>query len=363
MKKVYKISIGMLVVALVFAACTPAQVEEVEEVVEEAVEEVEEVVEEEVVEELPETDKLVIYSPNSDNLLNSTVPVFEEMYGVEVEVISAGTGEVFKRLQGEMNNPYADVAYGGAYATYMINEDLFQDYVSENDSNVMDLYKNTTGFITPYVLDGSIILVNKNLIGDIEIKGYKDLLDPALAGKIVSANPTASSSAYAHLTNMLNAIGKGDYESEEGWAFVADLFANTVVIDSSSSVWKGVRDGEYTVGLSYEDPSVTLVRDGADVEVIYMEEGVVYLPAGSGIIKDAKNLLNAQRFIDLIISEEIQNTFGTTLTNRPVMADVATPEYMTNISDINVIEEDMEYVYQNKEALQEHFKEIFVDLQ
>jgi iron(III) transport system substrate-binding protein len=311
-------------------------------------------------EELEETDKLVIYSPNSENLLNSTIPLFEEKYGVEVEVISAGTGEVFKRLQGEKNNPYADVAYGGAYATYMINEDLFEEYVSPNNSNVMEAYQNTTGFITPYVLDGSVILVNKSLIGDIEIEGYQDLLNPELAGKIVSANPTASSSAYAHLTNMLNAIGNGDYESEEAWAFVEELFANTVVIDSSSSVWKGVRDGEYTVGLSYEDPSATLVRDGADVEVIYMEEGVVYLPAGSGIIKGAKNMLNAQRFIDLIISEEVQNTFGTTLTNRPVMANVATPDYMTPISEINVIQEDMEYCYQNKEALQDHFKEIWI---
>jgi iron(III) transport system substrate-binding protein len=311
-------------------------------------------------EELQATDALVVYSPNSDNLLNAVIPVFEEMYGIKVEVISAGTGELFKRLEGEKNNPYADVVYGGAYATFMVNKDLFQDYVSPNDANVMDMYKNTTGFISPYVLDGSVILVNKSLIGDIEIKGYRDLLNPELAGKIVSANPTASSSAYAHLTNMLNAIGNGDYESQEAWDFVADLFAQTVVIDSSSSVWKGVRDGEYTVGLSYEDPSVTLVRDGADVEVIYMEEGVVYLPAGAGIVKDAANLVNAQRFIDLILSEDIQNTFGTTLTNRPVMADVATPDYMTNISDINVIQEDMDYVYQNKEAIQEHFKEIYV---
>lgn len=316
--------------------------------------------EETTTEELQATDTLVVYSPNSDNLLNAVIPVFEEMYDVKVEVISAGTGELFKRLEGEKNNPYADVVYGGAYATYMVNKDLFQDYVSPNDANVMDLYKNTTGFISPYVLDGSVILVNKSLIGDIEINGYRDLLNPELAGKIVSANPTASSSAYAHLTNMLNAIGNGDYESQEAWDFVAELFAQTIVIDSSSSVWKGVRDGEYTVGLSYEDPSVTLVRDGADVEVIYMEEGVVYLPAGAGIVKDAANLLNAQRFIDLILSEDIQNTFGTTLTNRPVMADVATPDYMTNISDINVIEEDMDYVYQNKEALQDHFKEIFV---
>jgi len=309
------------------------------------------------------TDKLVVYSPNSDGLLNATIPAFEAMYGVKVEVISAGTGEVFKRLQGEAHSPYADVVFGGAYATYMINEELFEPYTSVNNGNIIDIYQNTTGFITPYVLDGSIILVNKSLIGDIEINGYKDLLNPALKGKIVSANPTASSSAYAHLTNMLNAVGEGDYEDDAAWEFVQALFTNTIVIGSSSSVWKGVRDGEYTIGLSYEDPSVKLVRDGADVEVIYMEEGVVYLPAGSGVVKGAKNSVNAKLFIDFITSTEIQNAYGTTITNRPVMANVATPEYMVNISDINIIAEDMEYVYKNKAALQEKFKDIFVDIQ
>lgn len=309
------------------------------------------------------TDKLVVYSPNSDGLLNATIPAFEERYGVEVEVISAGTGELFKRLQGEAAAPYADVVFGGAFATYMINEGLFEPYTSVNDGNIIDIYRNKTGFITPYVLDGSLILINKTLIGNIEINGYEDLLNPALAGKIVSANPTASSSAYAHLTNMLNAMGDGDYEDADAWEFVKALFTNTVVIDSSSSVWKGVRDGEYTVGLSYEDPSVQLVRDGADVKVVYMEEGVVYLPAGSGIVKGANNMVNAQRFIDFITSADIQNAYGTTITNRPVMANVATPDYMVNISNINVIEEDMEYVYQNKQALQDMFKDIYVDIQ
>lgn len=316
-------------------------------------------------EELKATDKLVIYSPNSEGLLNATVPVFEKMYGVDVEVISAGTGECITRLEGEKNNPYADVMYGGNFATFKINAHLFQDYISPNEVNVMDLYKNTLGYATTYVLDGSVLLVNKKLIKDlgIEIKGYKDLLNPALKGKIVSANPTASSSAYAHLTNMLNAIGKGDYTSEEAWKYVADLYANTVTIDSSSAVWKGVRDGEYAVGLSYEDPSVTLVRDGADVEVVYMEEGVVYLPATSAVVKDCKNLLNARRFIDLIISKEVQNAFGTQLTNRPVMADVATPAYMTPISKINVIKEDQVYTYEHKAEIQERWKKIFESLQ
>ena len=364
MKKILYISLSMLLIAaVVLAGCAPVEevVEEAEAPAEEVVEEVEAPAEE-TVEELMETDKLVIYSPNSEGLLNATVPVFEEMYDVDVEVISAGTGECITRLQGEKNNPYADILYGGNFPTFKMNEDLFQDYISPNEVNVIDTYKNTTGFATNYVLDGSVLLINKSLIGDIEIKGYKDLLNPALKGKIVSANPTESSSAFAQLSNMLTALGKGDYESEEAWDFVGDLFANTVVIDSSSAVWKGVRDGEYTVGLSYEDPSVTLVRDGADVKVVYMEEGVVFRPAPTAIVKDCKNLLNAQRFIDLIISKEVQTAFGTQLTNRPVMADVETPDYMTPFSEINVLTEDEMYIYEHKTDMQERWKEMFESL-
>lgn len=38
--------------------------------------------------------KLVVYSPNSEGLMNATIPLFEEKYGVDVEVIQAGTGEL-----------------------------------------------------------------------------------------------------------------------------------------------------------------------------------------------------------------------------------------------------------------------------
>ena len=45
--------------------------------------------------------KLVVYSPNSEGLMNATIPLFEEKYGVDVEVIQAGTGELVKRIQSE----------------------------------------------------------------------------------------------------------------------------------------------------------------------------------------------------------------------------------------------------------------------
>lgn len=307
--------------------------------------------------------KLVIYSPNSEGLMNATIPLFEEKYGIEVEVIQAGTGELVKRIQSEKNDPYADVLFGGSWSLAYDNEDLWEPYVSVNDKDVMNAYKNTCGFITGNVLDGSCLIVNTDLIGDIKIEGYADLLNPALKGKIATADPANSSSAFAQLTNILKAMG--GYEDEKAWNFVKDLFTNIdgKISQSSSGVYKGVSDGEYLVGLSYEDPCAQLVRDGAPVKVVYPKEGAVYLPASATIIKGAKNIDNAKLFLDFIISEEVQNIWGTTLTNRPVRKDSKTSDFMTPMSNINVIEEDIPYVSSHKKELVAKYTDIFTSIQ
>lgn len=307
--------------------------------------------------------ELVIYSPNSEGLINATIPLFEEKYGVDVELIQAGTGELVKRIQSEKNDPYADVLFGGSWSLMYDNEDLWEPYVSANDANVIDAYKNSCGFITSNVLDGSVLIVNTELAGDMEINGYEDLLNPELKGKIATADPANSSSAFAHLTNMLLAMG--GYEDETAWKYVEDLFANVdgKICESSSAVYKGVADGEYVVGLSYEDPCAQLVKDGAPVKIVYPEEGTVYLPASATIIKGAKNMDNAKLFMDFILSEEVQNIWGSTLTNRPVMKDAETSEFMTPMSEIYVIEEDIPYVSSHKQELVDKYTEIFTDLQ
>lgn len=307
--------------------------------------------------------ELVVYSPNSEGLINATIPLFEEKYGITVEVIQAGTGELVKRIESEKNDPYADVLFGGSWSQMYDNEDLWEPYVSPNNENVVDAYKNECGFITSNVLDGSVLIVNTDLIGDIEIKGYEDLLNPELKGKIATADPANSSSAFAHLTNMLLAMG--GYEDEGAWEYVEKLFENIdgKICESSSGVYKGVADGEYVVGLSYEDPCAQLVKDGAPVEIVYMEEGTVYLPASATIVKGARNMDNAKLFMDFILSEEVQNIWGSTLTNRPVMKDAQTSDYMIPLADIKVIEEDIPYVSQHKQEIVDHYTEIFTDLQ
>src|SRR5690606_28096045 len=101
--------------------------------------------------------------------------------------------------------------------------------------------------------------------------------------------------------------------------------------------------------------------DGAPVELIYMEEGVISKPDGVYIIKDAKNMVNAKEFIDFITSEEAQTIIVEQLNRRSVRTDVAAPSYMKAKEDMNIIYDDEDLVVENKNAWMEKFNDIFTN--
>lgn len=307
---------------------------------------------------------LVVYSPNSENIVNTLIPMFEDETGIKVELVSAGTGELLKRISSEKDKPYADVMFGGLNKSKLTNEDLFEKYTSKNDKEMLAGHQNIDCVLTPYITDGSNILVNTDLIGDIKVESYEDLLNPKLKGKIAAADPASSSSAFAQLTNMLLAVG-GDYNSQKGWDYVGKLIENLdgKVANGSGAVHKGVADGEFAVGLTYEDPSASYVRDGAPVKVVYPKEGSVYLDASLGIIKNAKHKENAEKFVDFMTSKEAQDVFGNDLTNRPLRKDAKLGDHMTPMKDIKTLEEDEDYVQKNKDKIVKEYTELFTKKQ
>ena len=130
---------------------------------------------------------------------------------------------MFKKAESEKEAPVADVIFGGSYALFSSNENLFEPYISQENDQIIPEYQNKTGFYTPYTLDVSVIIANSALTKDIKIEGYNDLLNPKLKGKIATADPSNSSSAFAQLTNML--VDQGGYENEQAWTYVKNLFS------------------------------------------------------------------------------------------------------------------------------------------
>ena len=306
-------------------------------------------------------EKLVIYTTVSKGVVSELVPMFEKETGIKVEIVRAGVGELIKRIQSEKDNPLADVLWGSALASLQAaGEPYFEHYVSVNNDAMVDRYKNVEGWVTRHSLAVRCLLVNKNLIGDIPVTGYADLLNPALKGKISHVDPSASSSGYGHLCNMLFAMGGNDLD--KGWEYVDKFCANlgNKLLNSSSAVWKGVNDGEYTVGLTYEEVALQSVKSGAPVKIVYMKEGCFVEPNCTAIIKNAKNLENAKKFIDFLTGKEAQSMLINKLNLRSVRKDVEMGSDFTATEDIPLFNADTSMSGKMKKAWLAKFKDLFI---
>ena len=309
------------------------------------------------------SNSLVIYCPHPLDFINPLVDDFKSKNpGINVDVIAAGTGELLKRVESEKDNPLGDILWGGSLNTIRLKMDLFENYTSTNEVNIAEFYKNVEGPITRFTTIPSVLMVNTNLAKNIKIEGYEDLLNPALKGKIACADPSASSSSFEHLVNMLYAMGNGN--PEKGWDYVKKLCANLdgKLLSGSSAVYKGVADGEYTVGLTFEEGGANYVVSGSPVKLVYMKEGVVFKADGIYIIKNAKNMENAKKFVDYATSYDAQKTINEKLNRRSVRDDLPPSEILLSVDKINVIKDDDATVEANKQNWLNKFKDIFTGI-
>lgn len=300
---------------------------------------------------------LVIYTARNERLNAIVIEGFKEATGLNVEIITGNSGEVLKRVQAEAEsgNVTVDIHWAADETMLSANKDLFQVYVSSENEAMMPLFKNDgTNVFNPAFAEPNVMIVNTQMLEElgVEVKGYKDLLNPALKGKIISADPANSSSAFQCLIGMLYGMGDGDPMAPAAWDFIDQYLVNLdgKLANSSSQVYNGVAQGEYAVGLSYEDPCVELEAAGEyPVKVVYAEEGTIFPGQSVQIIKDAPHLENAKKFVDYVLSEEVQTKVAAELNLRPLRAGVPTNEKMIPNEEIKLFDTySAAYIAENK---------------
>lgn len=309
-----------------------------------------------------EEDVLVVYTARSEELNKAVISEFERETGIKVELVTAGTGELLKRAESEKDNPLGDIFWVADRTMLESSSDLFMEYVSSEDGNMLDGFQNKTGYFSPAFSDPPVLIVNTDLKGDIEINGFEDLLNPELKGKIAFGDPVNSSSAFQSLVAMLYAMGdNNDPMSDSAWEYVDQFLKNLdgKMCNSSSQVYKGVAEGEYIVGLTWEDPAAKYVKDGASVEVVFPEEGTIFPGESVQILKNCKHPENAKKFVDFMLSEQIQNKVGSELTVRPLRKNATLADYMTPQSEIKLFDNyDEGWVAENKLNITGKFSEV-----
>ncbi|OMF21785.1 iron ABC transporter substrate-binding protein [Paenibacillus sp. FSL H8-0548] len=302
--------------------------------------------------------KVVIYSPNNADINNPIVKEFQERTGVQVELIAGGTGELLKRVEAEKDNPLGDVFFGGDTASLGAFSDYYEAYETKEKANINPAYLPASHLYTPFTLLPMVIMYNKELVaaGE-EPTSWQELLDPKWKGKIAFADPGKSSSSFTQLATMLTAFGK---EDEKGWEFVQKLVANLdgKLLSSSGSVYKGVADKEFAIGITLEEAALRYVEGGAPVGIVYPSEGTVVTPDGMAVIKGAKNMENAKAFIDFASGQDVQALLQDEFFRRSVRTDAGAISGLPDIASIKTVDYDYDWVTANKTAIGERFMKV-----
>ena len=265
---------------------------------------------EEVEEDLGDT--LVLYSTMTEFDLEAVISCFNEVYpDIEVEVVSGGIGEITAKIQAEAENPQGDVTWGGlADSDGDKYADIFETWVSDHNDEAMDGYSTPNGFYSMDHLSTVCFCVNTELEAELglDIRSYEDLLNPALKGKIVISDPNSSSAAWNNLCNIMAVYGIG---TDEAWSYIDQLLENMVVVEKSSVCFNSVYDGEYVVGLTYEDGAIKLNQNGSTTtEVRYPSNGTSASAFGMAVVKNAPHMAAAKAFVNFVCSAEGQTALA-----------------------------------------------------
>ena len=308
-----------------------------------------------------------LYTTMTDADIDALKTCFNAKYpDIEVIVTNGSAGDLTTRIDGEKGNPQGDVVWGGmadsdgdAYA------EIFEAWVSEYDAQNMEGYTSPNGRYSMDHLSTVVFVVNTELEAQLglKIESYEDLLDPALQGKIATADPNSSSSAWNNLSNIFAVYGN---DTPETWDYITKLMPNLVVLTSSSSVFKNTAAGEYVVGLTYEDGAVNLIKDGAtNIRLQYPTNGTSASAFGTALIKGGPNPENAKLLIDFICSAEGQTALAAYQegTLRYTNAGYEVPEnaWLKPTSEIKWVVRDVKYMTENKASILETWNTLWAE--
>jgi iron(III) transport system substrate-binding protein len=305
-----------------------------------------------------ESKELTLYYSHAADWSDPIIKEFQEKTGITVNLVGAGTGELIARIQAESANPLGDVLWGGFVDGYAVVDEYFESYKSTEWDYLIDEAKSPNNTWYGFNIEPMVIMYNPKLVKPEEApKSWEDLTDPKWKGKIAHADPVKSGSSFTAVVNMILSKGKGD----EGFEFLKRFVDNLdgKLISSSSGTFKGVADGEYSVGIGYEQGALKYKESGADLEVVYPSDGNTLLTTGLAIIKGSKNKENAQKFVDFVLGKEVQSQIGE-IYRRPVRTDISDVAGMKPLNELVRIEYDMDWAIANKDLIMDKWKEFVV---
>ncbi|MGN0379325.1 MAG: PotD/PotF family extracellular solute-binding protein [Butyrivibrio sp.] len=242
----------------------------------------------------------------------SVIEKFEKEYDIKVNWTTFSSNEdMLAKVKSEAAGTY-DIVQP---SDYMVEQMIAQGMLKELDKDVIKNIENIgSSYLDPSYDPGNVysvpyqggiaaIAVNTDKV-DVEITGYDDLFDPALAGKLEVLDDyravigmTARSMGYS-----MNETDKDKLAEIE--AKLLTLKDNVKVYDSDSPK-NALISGDCTVAYCWAAEIALAMEENPSIQIVFPEEGPYVFMDNWTVLKDAKNSENAMKFINFMLDPEV----------------------------------------------------------
>ncbi|MBI2903140.1 MAG: extracellular solute-binding protein [Candidatus Methylomirabilis oxyfera] len=253
--------------------------------------------------------ELVIYSGRKESAIKPAVDLFEQRTGVKVVLKTGKTSGLANEILQERRRPRADIfiATEAGVCEVLARGGVLDPYAPPGARPIPPEYKSSKGFWTGISGRARVILYNKGLVRNEEVpSSVLDLADAKWRGKVAIAG-TLERTTLSWLSALVQVMGESKAK-----AYVDDLVRGSLkILPDNSDVWRGVGSGEFALGLTNSPNYHLALKAGLPVGVVYPDQGQKGMgslvnPNAVAILKGAKNLPEARRFVDFILSREAQ---------------------------------------------------------
>jgi len=270
-------------------------------------------------------DPITVYTPQGEER-GVWIEAQAEAAGHDIEILSAGGGELFDRILAERANPQADVVLGlidAAMAT-LKTEGLFQAHIPSWADGLPAVYRDDADNMVYKFWQTPIVLAyNADVMSAEEAPtSWLDLTKPEYSGRYVVGS-TAWQTTKSFLVGIL--VRFADDEgviSDEGWDFMQDFYDNAIVVDGGDAKTAAYLNGEAVLDLNWFGGVGRQAETvGYNAVMIDTEGGTPFIAEGIAIMAGTDQLDQSKAFVDWFGSPEFMIAYAEEFGQVPVHPD------------------------------------------
>lgn len=300
-------------------------------------------------------DKLVLYTSQPNTDAQATVDAFNAAYPeIEVEWVRDGTTKLMARLRAELQSgaSRADLLLIADSVTMesLKQDGYLQPYLSgQREHYDASLYEPQGYYYGTKLITTGIVRHQRAAEAP---QSWADLAGTEYKGQVAMPSPLYSGAALIHLATLTS-------NPDLGWDYYQSLADNeTQAQGGNGGVLKAVASGNKPYGVIVDFLAIREAAKGSPIEFAFPTEGGSMVTEPVAIMKDAKNLDAAQKFVDFVLSEKGQQLVRSQ-GYLPASDQVEPPQGFPARSEIKLMPFDAADALENAEANKARFSEIF----